>query len=232
MEILFLCPMWGMKSMPIESMLVQIKNAGYDGIEFNFPVNSPAGQKEMFIEKVKQLDLVMVAQQCYAEGQDFETYCNSFKEHLEYLASFRPLFINSHTGKDYYSAKQMERLILIAEEFESDSHVRILHETHRGKYLFCITKTLECIQKHRNLSLTADFSHFCTVSESYLQDQLALLAPIIQRSRHIHARVGSPQSAQITDPRLPEWQDAVEYHLKWWDDIVENNRNRAGRYSP
>jgi hypothetical protein len=25
----------------------------------------------------------------------------------------------------------------------------------------------------------------------------------------------------VPDPRIPEWQEAVNYHLSWWDKIAE-----------
>lgn len=53
---------------------------------------------------------------------------------------------------------------------------------------------------------------------------------IIPRIDHIHARVGHPQGPQVSDPALPEWQDAVQHHLKWWDAIVDHRQKSGSAY--
>ena len=49
----------------------------------------------------------------------------------------------------------------------------------------------------------------------------------ISRAVHIHARVGHIQSAQVSDPRAPEWQGEVNTHLQWWDAIVQNRLSQG-----
>ena len=53
-----------------------------------------------------------------------------------------------------------------------------------------------------------------------LADQAEAVDLAISRSDHIHARVGQPQAPQVSDPRAPEWQQALNAHLAWWDRIV------------
>ena len=74
------------------------------------------------------------------------------------------------------------------------------------------------------LRLTADFSHWCNVSESLLEDQAESLALAIERTDHLHARVGHAQGPQVSDPRAPEWQPAVEAHLTWWDKVFTRHQ--------
>lgn len=218
MNIQFFCPMWGLAQMSIGDMLHKISAAGYDGIEFGLPLDSPL--KDEFIQKKDELSLGIIAQQYGATGATFLDYKKDFIAHLRYLASFNPLFINSHTGKDYYSLKQNSILIQEAYAIERDTGIPIIHETHRGRFPFCINSALQYIEAFPNIKFVADFSHFCTVSESYLQDQAEGLKAIIKKSAHIHARVGHTQGPQVTDPRFTEWADALSYHLKWWDSII------------
>lgn len=49
----------------------------------------------------------------------------------------------------------------------------------------------------------------------------------ISRTDHIHARIGHTQAAQIPDPRAPEWEKAIDYHLKWWDKIIETHKQKG-----
>jgi hypothetical protein len=48
----------------------------------------------------------------------------------------------------------------------------------------------------------------------------------VARADHIHARVGFPQGPQVNDPRAPEWTEALDHHLAWWDAIVAEHRRR------
>jgi hypothetical protein len=42
----------------------------------------------------------------------------------------------------------------------------------------------------------------------------------LQRTDHLHARIGHPEGPQVNDPRAPEWEGAVKAHLEWWDKIA------------
>ena len=140
------------------------------------------------------------------------------------------MFINSQTGKDYFTFEQNSELIELAKTIGEKTGIRVLHETHRGKFPFCVSTTKRFIEAFPNILLTADFSHFCAVSESLLDDQVKDLQKVIDRAGHIHARVGHSQGPQVSDPRLPEWENEVNHHLKWWDEIVGNHhRNGAER---
>jgi sugar phosphate isomerase/epimerase len=223
MNIQFFCPMWGLAHLNIGDMFLRIKNAGYDGIEFGFPLNS--NLKDGFLKHTKKLSLEIIGQQFDASGNTFNEYKQSLEKNLYYLATFKPLFINSQTGKDFYSFEQNSELINLAQKIEFETGIPIIHETHRGKFPFCINTTVDYINAFPDIRFTADFSHFCNVSESYLQDQRDNLQIIIKHAHHIHARIGHPQGPQITDPRLLEWQEAVSFHLQWWDSIVRYHQS-------
>lgn len=221
MDILFFCPIWGMAQEPLGEALQKIKQAGYDGIEFGFPENDP--EREVFLRLTREMGLLTIGQQCFAGGEDFKAYRESYRSQLEWLLTFEPLLINSHTGKDHYSPGQNEELIGIAQ----DMRASIVHETHRGRFAFCPSACRHYMDRFPGLRFTADFSHFCTVSESFLEDQEDTLKKIRRCCDHIHARVGHPQGPQVTDPRLPEFAFALDKHLAWWDDIVAIHRAKG-----
>jgi sugar phosphate isomerase/epimerase len=230
MKVLYFCPMWGLADMPVPHMLHKIKNAGYDGIEFSFKEDYK--DKDVFVALAKELDLLIIAQQCFADGSDFQTYRSSYKRNLEWLLSFNPLLINSHTGRDYYSFNENMQLIQIASGLENASGIKVLHETHRGRFPFHPVLCMKYADEFPDLNFTADFSHFCTVCESYLEDQKTTLQSIEGRSMHIHARVGHPQGPQVLDPRLPEWRNALQIHLRWWDSIFRKRRDAGASFLP
>ena len=224
MKIDFFCPIWGSTHLPVREFLVMARDAGYEGVEFGLPKGSPL--KDELIKISKELSLQLIAQQYGAHGENFSDYKSDFQDHLEYLASFNPVFINSQTGRDYYTFEQNSELIDLAKMISGRTGIPILHETHRGKFPFCVATTSRFIDLFPEIRFTADFSHFCAVSESYLEDQMEDLRKVIHHADHIHARVGHPQGPQVTDPRLPEWETAVSHHLKWWDSIVELHREK------
>jgi hypothetical protein len=104
--------------------------------------------------------------------------------------------------------------------------VQIVHETHRGKFSFCAQSTARYLEADPNLRLAADFSHWCVVSESFLEDQDEAVSLAIGRTDHIHARIGYPEGPQVSDPRAPEWSQALEAHLAWWDRIIAGHKNK------
>jgi sugar phosphate isomerase/epimerase len=77
MNIQFFCPMWGLAHLNIGDMFLRIKNAGYDGIEFGFPLNS--NLKDGFLKHTKKLSLEIIGQQFDASGNTF----NEYKQSLE-----------------------------------------------------------------------------------------------------------------------------------------------------
>ena len=85
------------------------------------------------------------------------------------------------------------------------------------------------MEKNPDLRVTFDVSHWCNVHESLLQDQQETVQLAIDRTDHIHARIGHAQGPQVSDPRAPEWEPAVKAHLAWWDRIMENKRKKGGR---
>lgn len=99
-----------------------------------------------------------------------------------------------------------------------------MHETHRGKFSFHSAGIEKYLLENPAICLTADFSHWCSVSGFYLQNQTQNVFNAIEKCHHIHARVGHPQAAKVTDPRASEWQEALNYHIVWWNAIVSNHK--------
>ncbi|MGE5377509.1 MAG: hypothetical protein ACM3XO_20820 [Bacteroidota bacterium] len=94
-------------------------------------------------------------------------------------------------------------------------------ETHRGRPTYSAIETCKYLQAVPGLRLTADFSHWMVVHESDLADQPGNLELAISHTGYIHARVGYAEGPQIPDPRAPEWQQAVNSHLKLWQAVVD-----------
>lgn len=227
MIIKFFRSIWGMEEPTLEKKLKKIKQAGFNGVEMMVTLEK-AGQNELGA-LLRDLELELIASQWAAIGNTFKEYLESFEAHLYANAQLNPLFSNSQTGKDYYSPEQTSLLIQRADQIAQETGVPVLHETHRGKFTFHTRSTEYFLQQFPNLRIAADFSHWCNVCESYLQDQPEIMELAISRTDHIHARVGHPQSAQVSDPRAPEWQEALQHHLNWWDAIIANHQRKGSK---
>lgn len=225
MKIKLLSPLWGHEYLPIKHFLDKVKTAGYDGVDTWIPENY--SDKHELFEFLQLHEFEIVTHQYRAEGKTFREFRRSFLKHLQVCAEPGPILINSHTGRDYFTFEQNLALIDDALEFSSKTGITVLHETHRGRLGYCPQMISPFFQERADLRLTADLSHWVCVTESMLDNFEEVVNETLLRSLHIHARVGFEQGPQVSDPRAPEWQYALERFLGWWDRIVEINTQRG-----
>jgi len=223
MKILFFCPFWGSSDLPIEVFLQKVKQSGYDGVEMSLPLGDLPRQKQI-LQAIKNQELALIAQHYETAHPDPQTHFAEYCSRLKNLVNAVPLLVNTQTGKDWFPFEQNLELIAAACAISAASGVKIVHETHRGKFSFNASITAKFLEADPALRIAADFSHWCVVSESLLEDQSAAVALAISRTDHIHARVGFAEGPQVSDPRAPEWNHALQIHLAWWDRIIEHHR--------
>ena len=217
MSVLFFCPRWGAEDLSLNDFVAKVKEAGYDGIE------AVIGKDESshFLELIQKYDLKYIGHHSDNFQGSFDKYYAFYKEEMEYIASLSPLFINSQTGKDYFSKEQNEALIEAAFDVSKTSSIPIYHEIHRGTFSFCPQLTMPYIEKYKEIQFTTDLSHWANVTESFLENFTEEIDKVITHSTHFHARVGHSEGPQISDPRAPEWQFALDIHMKWWTKLIE-----------
>lgn len=187
-------------------------------------------EKSEILSLIKEYDLELIAQHFQTIDPDPLLHKENYRKHLYNLAEAKPLFINAQTGKDYFTFKDNSELINIAFQVKKETGIPVVHETHRGKFSFAAHITREYLEKVPDLMLGLDISHWCNVAESLLKDQSETLDLALLRTRHIHARVGYAEGPQITDPRLPEWEETMNFHLSCWDKVFENFKNLKKEY--
>jgi len=170
--------------------------------------------------------LALIAQQ-WTTGRTPEEHARSFEEQYRRSVDLKPLLVNSHTGRDIFSFEQNAIVFRAAARLEGELGVRIMHETHRGRALYCAPAASVLLDAFPGLRLTADFSHWCCVHESLLADQQEAIQKAIESTWHIHARVGHAEGPQVPHPGAPEWKEALEAHLGWWKRIVERQQSRG-----
>lgn len=222
-SIKILATNWGFKG-TVDEFCAKAKKEGYDGIEMWWP-GDEAARKELF-DALKKYGLE-IGFLCGGSSNNWQQHLADFKKAVEAAANNkvqRPLYINCHSGRDYFSFDQNQAFIDYTTQVARQTGIRICHETHRSRILFAASVARQYMEKLPDLRLTLDISHWCNVHESLLGDQPETVNMALQRTDHIHARVGHPQGPQVSDPRAPEWEPAVKTHIAWWDKVAERKK--------
>ena len=231
MIIKYTCTYWGCENQSAKSFLDAVVANGYNGVEINFPDDQQfVDEFRIELENIRNTidpNFIFIAQQVLSnKNETVSEYIERMADRLNFLIALQPNYINSHTGKDFYDFSDNCFIIDYAEKLSKSSGVPIWHEIHRGRFSFHAKTLLSYLELFPNLQLIADFSHFCTVSESILQDQTAIITQIYPHIKHIHARVGFEQSPQVNNPFAPEWKKHLEHYLNWWNEIIAVHEKR------
>lgn len=83
----------------------------------------------------------------------------------------------------------------------ADRHgIPLYVETHRGTLTQDTWRTVRLVEDHPDLRFNGDFSHWYTGLEMTYGDfdeRLAFLAPVFERTRFLHGRIGDPGCIQV-----------------------------------
>ena len=214
---------WGFKG-SMDAFCKAAKQEGYDGIEDWFP-NNEADEQTLY-EALDKHNLRFGAL-TGSSGSNFLAHKESYMANLQRVISKKPDFINCHAGKDFFAFEESRELIEFAIAESKRSGVPIYQETHRGRMLFAPHICKHFIDVIPDIKLTLDISHWCVVAESLLENQKEAVEKALKHTCHIHSRIGHEEGPQVSEPRAPEWQRAVDAHYDWWDKVV-NYKKDAG----
>lgn len=211
---------WGFPG-SVDEFCKKAKSEGYDGIEIWWNT-SKTGQDELFSAlKKHQLEVGFLVAGSENEAiKHFETFKKNLLEATAQTIQ-KPTYINCHSGRDFFTYEENKAFIDLTTEINKQSGIPIYHETHRGRMLFAAHIAKNFIDKNPDLRLTLDISHWCNVHESLLENQPEAVQAALERTGHIHTRIGHEEGPQVNDPRAPEWKNAIKAHLSWWDKVVE-----------
>jgi sugar phosphate isomerase/epimerase len=225
-EIKFYCSRWGYEAMPWKEFIEKVKQHSFQGVEI-IALRYPEQKKDMLDElESSGLEYSLIHTE-KKEGSDFNRYLVTLESNLYEIAtgyrtlSSAPRFIISQTGREYYTSEQVGECFAVCDKVSRATGVRIIQETHRYRWSFAAHIVKEYLLKYPNLQLALDISHWFCVSESYLEDQEEAVNLALDKTFHLHARIGHTQGPQVTDPRAPENAVALEHHLKCWDKWIE-----------
>lgn len=225
-ELKILATKWGHEG-SMDDFCAKAKKEGYDGIEEWWPDDVEQQQQMFAAVKKHGLDIAFC---CGAWQSDAAEHLLYFKKLVTDAARQqwqRPLYINNHSGRDFFSFEDSRKFIDFTTGVSKETGIPIYHETHRGRILYAAHVTKKFIEQIPELRLTLDISHWCNVHESMLADQKEAVDRALERTGHIHARIGYEEGPQVNDPRAPEWEYAVKQHFEWWDKVVERKKKNG-----
>ena len=222
-SLIIMATNWGFKGNLVE-FCAAAKKDGYDGIEVWVP--GSAAEMKALSEAVSNAGLQLGL---LAGGHDANPtlHKKQFSDAVERAISLKPLYINCHSGKDYFSFDDNAEMLAMTIKQSLASGVPIYHETHRGRMLFAAHVSKGFIDRFKELKLTLDISHWCNVHESLLGDQPINVEAALARTHHIHARIGHAEGPQVNDPRAPEWKNEVKAHFDWWDKVIARKKSEG-----
>lgn len=218
----FYCTRWGSENIPWDTFIHDVKAVGYDGIEFGIARNTSPAILDKVWDHANKQGLKIIPHHYDTVTTDFSEHQQQFEAWFEMVSSYDAEKINVQTGRDCFDSASNQKLIRFTDDYQTSKGVKVVHETHRQRCLFAAHVTHDFLKKIPSLRLTLDISHWVCVAESFLSDQPAAVNMAIERTEHLHARVGHPQGSQVSDPRAPEWQMAVATHLHWWRLVAKN----------
>jgi len=196
-----------------ERQLKRIGNAGYDGVMCAQPALAPAQWKDLLAE----YGLHYVAELKASAATDMVVK-------LEEIHAYAPLLVNAHSGQDRMTFEEGCRFFDEVIRAEKTLGLIVAHETHRRRLLYAPWITAHYLKAFPDLRITADFSHWCVVCESLLDELDDLVELACSRTIHIHGRVGYEQGPQVADPRAPELAAHLQRFEQWWDAIYRARR--------
>jgi len=204
---------WGMSG-TYGQMFKQIADAGYAGVETTLPA---ADRKQEFEELLLKHGLDFIAQ-VHTNGN----HKDSFAVQVNQAAAFNPALIVAHSARDCMGWEEQYDFFEHAIAIEKLIGISVAHETHRHRAMYAPWTTAALLKEFPDLKITADFSHWCCVCESLLEDQAEAIDLAIQRAIHVHARVGHAQGPQVPHPGAPEYGKELATHENWWEQIVKH----------
>lgn len=216
-ELLFFQTNWGFEG-SWEAFFLKTKSSGYDGVEVWLPKNARVQQEVSKGLKKHQLKVIYL---CGTnKSLSFKESLLAYENDLKKVIVQKPYAINSHTGSDFFSFEQNMKFLKLANDLSNKYNIPIHHETHRGRFSYALPETKRYLNSDSAFRLTLDISHWMVVHESLLAQQQQLLDEVMERTDHVHARVGFEEGPQVNNPQAPEWDKALNRHLSIWESII------------
>ena len=102
-------PVVGFEDLPLQTFFARAKEAGYDGVEMTLPFDER--EREVILSLLEEYGLKWIAQHHETSDLELADYLKNYERRLHNLAAAKPLFINSQSGKDFFSFAQNKAIL-------------------------------------------------------------------------------------------------------------------------
>jgi hypothetical protein len=216
MQLLPFRHLWGVTER-LEVVAPRLQALGYAGIESPYGDATQRRAARTLLESLGLKTIAMGFTQGHAvSGHTVEAHLASLETVSHESLETAPLCINVHAGFDAWSETETLRFFEGALEQTSKLSVPVGFETHRGRALNTPWCTLGVLDAFPELCLTLDASHWVLVCERLPDDQAAALERAASATVHVHARIGSEQAPQVSDPAAPECARLLDWYERLW----------------
>lgn len=123
-----------------------------------------------------------------------------------------------HLGWGMESDQEMDDLVNYIQESSLEYDFPIYIETHRATITQDMFRTVEMVKRFPEIRFNGDFSHWYTGQEMVyggIENKWEFIAPVFDRVRFIHGRIGNPGSIQV-DVNDEENLSYVEHFKEMW----------------
>lgn len=222
-QIVICCPYWGMKHLTYPEFAKLAHSQGFQGVEVAI---DPLLQNVCEVKKYfDDYDLKLIVQLPYAAGLTAEIMRGQFLRMIEECLQHDLFWLNCHTGRDYFTFDENLLFLTESQNLIRGSSTCLSHEIHRGRFSYDPMRILAYLQESPDSMLTADFSHWCVVTESMLENHQEVMKRVYGRCSHIHARIGHEQGAQLVDPFHMKNEAYLTTFQSWWQEIIRVGYN-------
>ncbi len=188
-------------------LFVQIAAAGFGGVECAPP---PLLEASDFKAALEAVGLRFGAAVYLSESEDPEPI---FERAAAVGAQYLEGQIDGYWQTDAWIDARIRQLIRLSQQYSVPFYL----ETHRGRYTQDLRRTLELLERHPNLLLCGDFSHY-TVSGEIVAPWTGAwrkgLYQVAEKCAVIHARMNAGQRVQ--DPLLAVPLTQQQEFLELW----------------
>lgn len=182
-------PEWsvGPKSREPEAVLAAARDAGYEGVQFVAPLTAAEraaceslGMGRCGLGRVNAPEEAdPLAARLAGEGMECGTL---------------------HVGWGIESDIEAGRLIEAVMSAGARHGIPLYVETHRATLFQDMWRSVELVRRFPELRFNGDFSHWYTGNEMVygdFEEKVRFIAPVLERVRFIHGRIGNPGSMQV-----------------------------------
>lgn len=131
-----------------------------------------------------------------------------------------------HAGWGLEDDEEAARLIESILEAARRWRIPLFIETHRATIFQDMWRTVRFVEKFPEIRINGDFSHWYTGQEMVyggFENKLAFIAPVVERVRFLHGRIGNPGCMQVRiDTNAAHQPEYVAHFKQLWTACFRN----------